>query len=105
MIYQQYAGFVSNLTGKLSNVGTSLPMPEHHLSLLKNRVSDGKYTFLKLFDGTNVEYIKVSNVGGELHIERGLELTGPTTFPVGSCVKWELTPTAVCDIICQMSCY
>lgn len=104
MTYEQYVGFISNLTDKLADVDTDLPIHEQHLALLRNRITDGKYTFLKILDGTNVEYIKVSNTGGALSVERGLELTTPTTFPVGSCVKWELTPTAVIDIVCQMAC-
>lgn len=104
MEYVQYAGFISNLTDKLADIDTDLPIHEQHLSSLKARVTPNKYTFLKVIDGTKIEYIKAVNVGGDLHIERGLELTTPTTFPTGSCVKWELTPTAVRDIVCQMPC-
>lgn len=104
MNYEQYAGFISNLVDKLADVDTDLPIHEQHLAMLRSRITDGKYTFLKILDGTNVEYVKLSNTGGALALERGLELTKPTTFPVGSCVKWELTPTAVRDIVCQMPC-
>lgn len=102
--YEQFAGFISNLVEKYADVDTDLPIHEQHIAALRNRITDGKYTHLKLFDGTNIEYIKVSNTGGALVVERGIELTTPKTFPVGSCVKWELTPTAVRDIICQMEC-
>lgn len=104
MIYEQYAGFISSLTDKLADVDTDLPIHDQHLALLKNRITDGKYTFLKVLDGTHTEYVKVANREGALFLTRGLELTSPHTFPVGSCVKWELTPTAVRDIICQMEC-
>lgn len=104
MTYEQYAGFVSNLTDKLADVDTDLPIHEQHLGLLRSRITSGKYTFLKILDGTKTEYVKLINNGGRLYIERGFELTTPTTFPVGSCVKWELTPTAVRDIVCQMPC-
>lgn len=106
MTYEQYAGFITNLTDKLADVDTDLPIHEQHLSLLKARltIEGGGYTYLKILDGTNVEYVKVIYDGSTLHMERGLEKTSPTTFPVGSCVKWELTPTAVRDIICQMPC-
>lgn len=102
--YEQHAGFISNLTEKLGDNDHDLPIFEEHLAMLKKRLNKNKYTFLKLIDGTHVEYIKVSDVNGSLMIERGLELTKPRTFPKGSCVKWELTPTAVRDIVCQMPC-
>lgn len=102
--YEQYAGFISSLTAKLADIDTDLPIHDQHLALLKQRLTDGKYTYLKILDGTKVEYIKVTNTNGSISIERGLEMTNPTTFPVGSCVKWELTPMAVRDIICQMPC-
>lgn len=104
MSYEHYAGFISNLTDKLADIDTDLPIHEQHLALLKTRLNGGKYTFLKIFDGTKIEYVKVTSVGDNLYLERGKELTTPTTFPVGSCVKWELTPTAVRDIVCQMPC-
>lgn len=104
MIYEQFAGFMTNLTDKLADVDTDLPIHEQHIAQLKLRITDGKYTYLKIQDGTNTEYIKVTNVGGSLTVERGLELTSPASFPVGSCVKWELTPSAIRDIICQMPC-
>lgn len=104
MLYEHYAGFMSNLTSKLVDIDTDLPIYEQHLSLLRNRLSGDKYTFLKILDGTNIEYVKVINENGALRLERGMELTTPTTFPVGSCVKWELTPTAIRDIVCQMAC-
>ena len=102
MTYTHYAGFLSNLIEKLGDADTDLPIHEQHLAMLKARVTPSKYTFLKILDGTEVEYIKVVNEGGHLRIERGFELTGRTTFPSAS--KWELTPTAVRDIICQMEC-
>lgn len=104
MLYEPYAGFMSNLTDKLADVDTDLPIHKQHIAGLLGRITSGKYTYLKLLDGTNVEYIKVSNLSGALVVERGLELTEPKTFPVGTCIKWELTPTAIRDIICQMEC-
>lgn len=104
MLYEPYAGFMSNLTDKLADVDTDLPIHKQHIAGLLGRITSGKYTYLKLLDGTNVEYIKVSNYDGALVVERGLELTEPKTFPVGTCIMWELTPTAIRDIICQMEC-
>lgn len=104
MKYQHLAGFMSNLTAKLADIDTDLPIHEQHISVIKKVLNTDKYTYLKLFDGTKVEYIKALNLGGKVHIERGLELTEPTSFPVGTCVKWELTPMAVRDIVCQMPC-
>lgn len=103
--YTSCAGFISMLVDKFADIDTDLPVPEQHISYLKSRLDvDGGYTFLKILDGTNIEYIRVTNNRGSLLISRGLEYTTPTTFPVGSCVKWELTPTAIRDIVCQMPC-
>lgn len=103
--YVQFAGFMSNLVDKLADIDTDLPIHEQHLSLLRSRLEEnGDYTFLKVLDGTNIEYVRLTNNDGKLSLTRGAELTHPTTFPVGACVKWELTPTAVRDIICQMPC-
>lgn len=104
MKYTHYAGFISKLTDKFADVDTDLPIFEQHLSALKQRLGDGGYTYLKLLDGTYVEYIKVINQNGGLFVERGQEMTQARTFPIGTCVKWELTPQAVQDIICQMEC-
>lgn len=104
MKYKQFAGFISNLNDKYADVDTDLPLPEQHIAALKNRLGSDGYTFLKLYDGTQVEYIEVRSQGGALFVRRGVELTQSRTFPVGSCVKWELTPTAVRDIVCQMEC-
>lgn len=104
MKYVHLAGFISNLVDKLGDNDRDLPIHEQHLAFIRQRVVDGTYTYLKLLDGTNVEYVLVSNTGGAVSIERGKELTTPNTFPEGSCVKWELTPSAVRDIICQMDC-
>lgn len=104
MKYVHLAGFISNLTEKLTDNDRDLPIHEQHLAFIRQRVQPGQYTYLKLLDGTVVEYIMVSNTGGAISIDRGKELTTPATFPVGTCVKWELTPEAVRDIICQMEC-
>lgn len=102
--YEQLAGFMSSLTDKLADIDTDLPLHAQHLAELTSRLSGSKYTFLEITDGTKIEYVKVSNVNNKLYLERGKEITTPTTFPVGSCVKWKLTPTAIRDIICQMPC-
>lgn len=103
--YVSCAGFISTLMGKLADIDTDLPLPEQHVSYFKSRLpDDGGYTFLKLLDGTNIEYIKVTNNKGALLVVRGLEYTSPNTFPLGTCVRWELTPTAIRDIVCQMPC-
>ena len=83
MTYEHYAGFVSNLTDKLADIDTDLPIHEQHLALLGSRLDGNKYTFLKILDGTKVEYVKVINQGGKLYLERGKELTTPTSCAVG----------------------
>ena len=55
MTYEHYAGFISNLTDKLADIDTDLPIHEQHLALLRSRLDGNKYTFLKILDGTKVE--------------------------------------------------
>lgn len=104
MSYIGIAGFISNLVEKYQDTNRGLPIAEEHKGLLLSRLGYGGYTYLEIMDGTQIEYIKVSNISGELVADRGLETTEPKTFPIGSCVKWVLTPMAVRDIICQMEC-
>lgn len=104
MIYAHMAGFMSTLTDKLADIDTDLPVPAEHLALLRQRIPDGGYTVLRLFDGTQIEYVKVINNGGALRLERGQELTPAAAFPNGACVRWELTPAVIRDIVCQMPC-
>lgn len=105
MKYVQYAGFISNLTDKLADIDTDLPIHDQHLALLAQRLGGDGYTYLKAMDGTNVEYFRVINLSGKIAIDvRGLEKTTAHTFPVGTCIKWEITPMAVRDIVCQMPC-
>lgn len=104
MSYKGVAGFISNLTDKYQDTNTGLPIPDEHKGLLLNRLGDNNYTYLEIIDGTQIEYIRITNNGNNLIANRGIELTSPKTFPIGSCVKWVLTPMAVRDIICQMDC-
>lgn len=102
--YTQLAGFISNLVAKLGDNDADLPVHEPHIALLRQRLGADGYTYLRITDGTVIEYVKLSAVNDALRLERGLEDTTPHTFPVGSCVAWEITPSAVRDIVCQMPC-
>lgn len=103
--YIQFVGFNSNTIDKLLDTDLDLPIYEQHLSLLRARLAnDGDYTYLVLNDGTQTEAVRVANHGGFLKLLRGLEDTTATSFPAGTCVRWEITPSAVRDIICQMEC-
>lgn len=103
-MYVSIAGFKSKLIDKLADIDTDLPIHDQHIAILKKRLGDTGYTYLRLYDGNNIEYVKIISVGGNISLERGLELTTPTTFPIGSCVTWEITPMAIRDIVCQMPC-
>ena len=102
--YVPFVGFISNLIDKLDALDTDLPIHEQHIAILKSRLGNTGYTFLYIKDGYNTEVVKVSNIAGDLMISRGLETTTAATMPKGSVVYWELTPTAVADIVCQMPC-
>jgi hypothetical protein len=103
--YIQFAGFNSNTTDKLLDTDLDLPVYEQHLALLRKRLAaDGDYTYLVLFDGTQTEVVQLTNHGGSLKLTRALEDTPAQSFPTGTCVRWEITPAAVRDIVCQMEC-
>lgn len=102
--YVSFVGFISSITDTLGDTETDLPIHEQHLAALKTKLGKAGYTFLYIKDGLNTEIVKVSNVAGDIVITRGLEETTTHTFPKGSVVYWELTPTAVADIVCQMPC-
>lgn len=105
MRYVQFAGFNSNTTDKLLDTDLDLPVYEQHLSLLRQRINaDGDYTYLVLNDGTQTEVVQLTNHGGFLKLTRALENTTASSFPTGTCVRWEITPAAVRDIVCQMEC-
>lgn len=101
--YKAVMDFSVNITEKLADIDTDLPIADNHYAKLSRDLGGG-YTFLSICDGVNTEIVKVSANGGKLFIERALENTEAHTFPVGSVVEYTLTPTAVRDIICQMDC-
>lgn len=103
-MYVQIIDFISNITDKFADTDTDLPLHEEHLAKLRSRLGQSGYTYLQIKDGTNLEVVKVSSVGGSLIVVRGLEQTVAATFPKGSCVQHVLTATAVRDIVCQMDC-
>lgn len=102
--YVSFVGFVSSIVYPLGDTETDLPIHEQHLAALKARLGPSGYTYLYIKDGYNTEIVKVSNISGDLFITRGLEQTNKYVFPKGSIVYWELTTTAVADIVCQMPC-
>lgn len=104
MTYVQIIDFISNLTAKLADTDTDLPIHEQHLALLRQRLGKDGYTYLQIKDGVFTEIIKVAMNGDKLLVTRGLEVTEAKTFPIGSCVQHVLTASAVRDIVCQMDC-
>lgn len=106
MVYEHFAGFASRLAAPLQDAASSLTLPEADTARLKERLRGDKYTTLRVSDGTNIEYVRVSGIGsdGDLTFERGREGTEARAFPAGSCVSWELAPSDVRDIVCQMEC-
>lgn len=103
-MYEQFAGFKSELTATYADVDTDLPIHEQHLAALAKRLGKDKHTYLKLSDGTNIEFIQVLGTKDGITVKRGQEHTEAVTFPRGTCVSWELTQAAVREIVCQMDC-
>lgn len=104
MKYKALTGLITNLTDKFADIDTDLPIPDDKIALILHKLGEGNYSFLKVIDRTKIEYIYVANKDGKLFTQRGAEASEAQSFPQGSCVKWELTPSAVEAIVCQMEC-
>lgn len=104
MPYVAAIDFSVNTVVKLADIDTDIPIADDKLAILLSKIPEGAHTYLSIYDGTNTEVVKASNVYGKISLERGQELTESHTFPIGSVIEHVMTPTAIREIVCQMDC-
>lgn len=104
MPYTAAVSFSVNLTGKLADIDTDLPIADDKLAELLTAIPAGSFSYMRLCDGFGIEIVKVSNIHGNIRLERGQELTAARTFPSGSVIEHVMTPEAIRNIVCQMEC-
>lgn len=88
-------GFTAKLTAPLKASDGMIQISKKNE--LFPKLANG-YSYLTLSDGVETEIVKIEQFGDELKITRGQEGTEPKTFPVGTCVKWEVTKSSVLSI-------
>lgn len=96
--------FTATLSAKLERGDLVLPLSRTDEMALKSYIPDGEYTYLTIRDTTGTEIVKVEHVCSELVLTRAQDGTLERTFPKGSCVRFEMTPAAVKDLICTYDC-
>jgi hypothetical protein len=104
MLITNLMGFSSNLTVKYTATDDDLPIARQHLDALMAKLQDGDHTYLTIHDGNYTEVIRVSGTCSTIVVERGFDGTAPHTFPEGSCVSFEVTPSVVKDLVCETDC-
>lgn len=96
--------FAASLNARLDKGDRQLPLSSSDESKLMAAVPDEGYTYLVLRDPTGAEIIKVENTCNTLLVTRGEDGTDPRNFPRGSCVRFEMVPAVVKDLICTYDC-
>lgn len=96
--------FTATLNNKLPKDGRSLPLTSHDMDILKGLLPEDSYTFLTLREPTGTEIVKATHTCGGIVIDRGEDGTDARTFPRGSCVRFEMTPAVVKEMICTVDC-
>lgn len=81
-----------------------LPLRQEALADLMLAIPDGDYTFLTIRDRVNEEIIRVEHVCGTFVINRAQDGTIDSTFPIGSCIMFRVTPAIVKELICTHNC-
>jgi hypothetical protein len=96
--------FAAQLSASLEKDARALPLTPADTDKLKALVREDDYTYLVLREPTGSEIIKVEHTCGGLLITRGEDHTEPRKFPRGTCVRFEMTPAVVKDMICTVDC-
>ncbi|HCL7555077.1 TPA: hypothetical protein N2X54_002088 [Escherichia coli] len=96
--------FTAALSSRLDKTDRALPLNAQDINRLKAALAEDDYTWLVIRDDVGSEIIKVTNTCGGLVIDRGEDGTEPLNFPKGSCVRWEMVPATVRELICTHDC-
>jgi hypothetical protein len=96
--------FTVTLNTRLDKADRLLPLTVNDEASLKAAIPDGDYTYLVVRDHTGAEIVKVENTCDTLLVTRGEDGTEARNFPRGSCVRFEMVPAVVKDLICNYDC-
>ena len=96
-------GIRTTLSADLSATATELPLSD--ASTLCATIGTGNTSKLEITDGTFTEIVKVTGcASGSPVVERGQEGTTAHAFVKGSCVRYVLTTSTVCELISVGGC-
>lgn len=98
MKYQWLNGYTTSLNGKLNSTSGLLPIDGERE--LAEKLGEN-HTYLIINDGTGAEIVKAYAFGNQVKIERGKDGTEAKTFPMGACVKWEVTKQGITETVCS----
>lgn len=98
MSYKWLNGYSTVLNDKLNAKDGLLPIDD---AKILAETLDSDHTYLTINDGTGAEIVKAYSFGNEVKIERGQGGTEAKTFPMGACVKWEVTKAGIEETICN----
>lgn len=96
--------FTATLINKLDKLDVQLSLSQADNARLLAAIGDGNYTYLTIRDSTAAEIVKAEVTCDTILITRAQDGTVATTFPKGSCVRFEMTPAVVKDLICNYDC-
>ena len=96
--------FAATLNARLDKGARQLPLSASDEAKLMAAVGDEEYTYLVLRDPTGAEIVKVENTCNTLLVTRGQDGTDDRNVPRGSCVRFEMVPAIVKDLICNYNC-
>ena len=96
--------FNAALLQRLDKADRALPLSTSDEDRLKAALKENDHTWLTIRDEVSTEIVRVTNTCGGLVLDRGEDGTEARNFPKGSCVRWEMTPAVVKDLICTHNC-
>lgn len=96
--------FAATLNARLDAGDLTLPLSTNDEARLRAAIPADDYTWLVLREPTGTEIIKVTNTCDTLLLSRGEDDTDARNFPRGTCVRFEMVPAIVKDLICNYNC-
>lgn len=96
--------FSASLNARLDKADRTLPLNKADSDRLMAAMEEDDYAYLVIRDPVGAEIVKVTNTCGGLLVDRGQDGTDAMNFPKGSCVRHEMTPAVVKDLICNYNC-
>ncbi|EFG2981110.1 hypothetical protein M9M43_002156 [Escherichia coli] len=96
--------FSATLTRRLDKADRALPLAVQDEDRLAAILEEDDHTWLTIRDDVGAEVVRITHTCGGFVVDRGEDGTTPLNFPKGSCVRWEMTPAVVKDLICTHNC-